>query len=102
MVFRLTASHAETRIRQAAQDTSNVILSEHALDRMEERGFDDQQVFEILRNGHVLENPTFTEFEEWKCKIVKKLRGGRDAGVITIILRSGKLFIKTVEWEDLR
>lgn len=27
-------------------------------------------------------------------------KGGRDVGVITIILRTGKLFVVTVEWED--
>src|SRR5688500_9168465 len=89
-VFRLTRSVAESRIHKIAQDSDNIIFSEHALERMEERGIDDIQVLEILRTGMVVDDPTRTEFKEWKCKIVKKLRGGREAGVVTIILQSGK------------
>jgi hypothetical protein len=99
--FRLTPGMAEQRVRATAKDSDNVIFSEHALERMEERGFDDIQVLEILRTGMVTEQPTLTEFKEWKCKIEKKLRGGREAGAVVIILQNAKLFIKTVEWEDL-
>ena len=38
---------------------------------------------------------------EWKCKIVFKLRGAREAGAVVIVLRTDRLFVKTVEWEDL-
>lgn len=38
---------------------------------------------------------------EWKCKIVAKIKGNREVGVVTIVMRVGRLFIKTVEWEDL-
>lgn len=93
---------AEKRIRATAMDSNNVILSDHALERMEQRGFVDVQVFEILRTGVIVENPTQTQFREWKCKVIKKLRGAREAGVITIILQNGKLWVKTVEWEDVR
>ena len=99
--FRLTLREAERRIHQTAGRTEHVIFGEHALERMEERGITDAQVYEVLRTGHVTEPPALTELGEWKCKIVKQLRGDREAGVITILLKSGKLFIKTVEWEDL-
>jgi hypothetical protein len=69
---------------------------------MEERGITDAQVYEVLRKGNVMEPPAPAEPGEWKCKIVKELRGGREIGVVTIFLKNGKLFIKTVEWEDVR
>lgn len=100
--FRLTVSEAQRRIHQAAQRTECVIFGDHALERMVERGITDAQVFEVLRTGQVIEAPTPAEVGEWKCKVVKQLRGGREIGVITIILKNGKLFVKTVEWEDLR
>lgn len=100
--FRLTPGEATRRIRQTAEKTEKVIFGDHALERMEERGITDAQVYEVLRKGHVSEPPALTELGEWKCKIVKQLRGGREAGVITIILKSGRLFIKTVEWEDVK
>jgi hypothetical protein len=99
--FRLTANEAARRIHQTAERTEYVIFGQHALERMEERGITDAQVYEVLRTGHVTEPPALTELGEWKCKIVKQLRGDREAGVVTIILKSGKLFIKTVEWEDV-
>ena len=100
--YRLTIVMAEKRIRDAAIDSNNVILGHHAQERMEERGIYDVAVFEILRTGQVVGNPEKTENEEWKCKVVKKLKGAREAGVITVILHSGRLFVKTVEWEDMR
>lgn len=100
--FRLTVGEAARRIHQTAEKTECVFFGKHALERMEERGITDAQVYEVLRTGHVTEPPALTELGEWKCKIVKQLRGGREAGVVTIILKSGKLFIKTVEWEDVR
>jgi Domain of unknown function (DUF4258) len=100
--FRLTPKIAEKRIHDAAADSDNIIFSDHAQDRMEERSIYDVHVLEILQTGHVVEIPTLTEYDEWKCKIVKKLKGAREAGVVTIIMHNGKLFIKTVEWEDFR
>lgn len=83
-------------------ESDNVIFGDHVFDRMEERGITDIQILDILRTGIVLEQPTKTEYGEWKCKIIKELRGRRDAGVIVIILTNSKLFLKTVEWEDLK
>ncbi len=59
------------------------------------------EVYRILQTGHVMEEPTQTERKEWKCKIVKTIKGSREAGVVTVILQSGMLFAMTVEWEDL-
>lgn len=100
--FRLTIGAAESRVHGLASDTFNVVFGFHAMERMEERGLTDAQVYEVLRTGTVKAPPTLTELGEWKCKIAKQMRGGREAGVITIILQSGKLFVKTVEWEDPR
>ena len=63
---------------------------------------DDIDVLRILRSGFVVEDPVPAEQGEWKCKIVRRMKGTRDVGVVVIILRSGNLFIKTVEWEDVR
>ena len=39
---------------------------------------------------------------EWKGKIVKKLTGRREAGVVTVLSTStGRIYVLTVEWEDL-
>ncbi|HLJ63705.1 MAG TPA: DUF4258 domain-containing protein [Stellaceae bacterium] len=98
--LRLRPNRAETIIREAAQDTRKVILSDHAKERMEEREISDLEVFRILRTGHVMDEPMRTRRKEWKCKVVKNVKGGRDIGVITVIMNNGLLFVKTVEWED--
>ncbi|MBZ9739796.1 hypothetical protein LB563_11885 [Mesorhizobium sp. CO1-1-4] len=39
---------------------------------------------------------------EWKGKIVRNVKGRRDVGVVVLLIRNNKLFVKTVEWEDMR
>lgn len=103
-VYPLALSQARARalIAEAAKDTVRVILGNHALLRMEQRGISDTEVYRILRFGDVLEQPTRTRQKEWKCKVVMKIKGNRTAGAVTIILHDGLLFVKTVEWEDRR
>ena len=91
------------RVSNLAADSANVILSNHAMVRMTERDILDIEVFKILRSGILVGEPEQTSRGEWKLKLVMKLRGNRDAGVVTIILRGDrKLLVKTVEWEDLK
>jgi len=97
-----SAADAQRIVREIAVDTDNIFLTKHACERMEERGFDLKDLFDVLRRGFVDDMPEFNgEKNEWKCKVVKQLNYGRDAGVITAILRVGKLVILTMEWEDL-
>jgi len=70
------------------------------MDRLLERGVADIEVYRILKTGYVMEEPERTERGEWKCKVVKQLRGQRELGVVTIIIEQNRLFVKTVEWED--
>ena len=96
----------EKRIRELAKDSENVTWEAethemHVAERMERRGIDDMMMFEVLRTGYLEDeikpgkNPG-----EWKGKMVKKMRGQREVGVVTIVIHNARLFIKTVEWED--
>jgi hypothetical protein len=38
---------------------------------------------------------------EWTAKMCKEVKGRREVGVVTIVMRAKRLFVKTVEWEDL-
>jgi hypothetical protein len=102
--FKLRAKDALKRIRDRASDSGNIIWGSHALERMEERGIVTQDVLRILRQGQIegdLE-ATGRGNGEWKCKMTLRIRGARTAGVIVVMLGGGKLFVKTVEWEDGR
>lgn len=100
--LKLSASRAEKIVQERAQDADNIIFGDHAMERMEERGIYDHDVLRILRGGWVDNTPELTDDGEWKCKMTLELKRGRSAGVITIILHGGMLFVKTVEWEDVK
>src|SRR5262245_7246627 len=93
--LRLSAARAQARIRELAQNADNVEWSVHALERMSEREIYDRDVLKVLRKGYVEDPPEEgINAGEWKCKTVLKVRGGRVAGVVTIILRNGRLLVK--------
>jgi hypothetical protein len=100
--FRLTPRVAEKRIREAAQDSALIDWGLHTLDRMAERDIPDAVVLRALREGFAKGNLEMTPRGEWKCKMVYPMRGARDVGVLVVIRKSGSLFLKTVEWEDLK
>jgi len=95
---------AEKIIRELAQDTSNIIWRGHALERSEERNITFLDALLVMRQGNIAGAPTAGKYPgEWKCKIIKKLRENRDAGVVTVIMTTQKkLKVVTIEWEDLR
>src|ERR1700679_4190363 len=99
--YRLTPAIAEKRIKKLAVDSDNLKWSLHAFKRMQEREIFDADVLRILRQGMISGDVEETPQGETKCKMVLKLRGTREAGVMAIILQRGGLLIKTVEWEDL-
>jgi hypothetical protein len=89
-------------IRFLAPHSEKVVFSEHAQERMEERGISDVDVSRTLLRGSIAGPITPGNNEdEWCCKVTYQLRGSRDVGVATIVIQASSLWIKTVEWEDL-
>jgi hypothetical protein len=90
-------------INRLAADTSNIAWTDHAEERMIERDITDRVAVEVLRTGSPRgpidpgENPG-----EWKVKMVKEVKGRREAGVVVLTIRDKRLLVKTVEWEDVR
>lgn len=100
--FGAKARELEQQVRELAQATENIVYGDHALERMEERGIDGFDVLRVLRTGFAQGDPERTERDEWKVKMVKQIRGRREVGVVTVICQDDQLFLKTVEWEDLK
>ena len=98
---RLRCDEAEKIVQELAERSENVILTDHAKERMGERDILVRDMHRILKTGYVTEDPEQKETGEWTCKITKQLRGNREAGVVTLIQSRGKLLVLTVEWEDL-
>ncbi len=99
---KLRMDEAERIIRERAADTKNIIIGEHAFERIDERSITQPEVYNILRMGHV-EGAAQKNIEgEWEVVIVKRMPGSREAGVVTIIFQyRDSLFVKTVEWMDV-
>jgi hypothetical protein len=92
---------AERIIRKRAENTANIIIGIHAFERVEEREIVQADVYKILRNGYV-DEVTLEPDGEWKAVVTLRLKGSREAGVVTIIfVDENTLFVKTVEWMDM-
>ena len=98
--LRLVAARAEKLIRELAADSSNVVITSHARDRMEERDFTDHDLMRVL--GFVTSDPERTSEGDWKCKMVRRLAGaGQREGGAVVVIRRHRLIVVTMEWEDL-
>jgi hypothetical protein len=100
-VARLDKAIARRRINQISKVTENVILGIHARERMVERDIVVSDLYRVLRNGFVDDDGELTDQGEWKYKVTLKMASGREIGAVTIIVHDQKLFVMTVEWEDL-
>ena len=90
-------------IRSLARD-ADILLLDHAEERMQERDIDMIDVRRVLASGDIIGpiEPGISD-QEWKCKVVASPRypeSSREIGVVTIVVRTSRLIIKTVEWED--
>lgn len=100
--FKPRTNDLEKTIRTLAAGRISPGFSDHAFDRMDERGITTIDVVRVLRTGGIKgEIVAGRSAGEWKCKVVAKIKGSREIGVITVVIAQRKLFVKTVEWEDL-
>jgi len=89
-------------VRKLAADTSNIGWSQHALWRMEKRGITDVFAIDALRFGTPKgEIEPGKKPGEWKVKMTYQVKGRREVGVVVLTVHNARLFVKTVEWEDL-
>jgi hypothetical protein len=106
--FRPRPSQLQKRIRELAKDSKNVrwrakTHETHAESRMNWRDITDRMMFDVLRTGYLKGDIVPGKYPgEWKAKMCKQMKGQREVGVVTIVIHNHKLFVKTVEWEDLR
>jgi len=102
VLLRPKPADIHAAIRRIAEADRKVYLGAHARGRMELRSITRIDVIRVLRRGHIDggiepgDNPG-----EWKCKVVANVKGSRDIGVVTLVIGGERIFVKTVEWEDL-
>jgi len=101
---KLRTDEAERVIRERAASTANVLIGDHAYDRIGQRSITQVDVYRILRSGYVVEQPVRSDHGDgWKAVVVKKMPGEREAGAVTIVFDppSDRIFVVTVEWMDI-
>lgn len=62
-------------ISEIASDSKNVILTQHASERMVERDITLQQVLQTLRKGHIDEPAHLDIRNNWKCTLRRVVSG---------------------------
>ncbi len=62
-------------IRDIVRDTSKVIITNHAQQRMAERNISAKQIFECLKKGTVAESPHRQPNGDWKLTLAVKSSG---------------------------
>lgn len=89
------------RIRLLAALSRNIRFTEHAFDRMEERGITTLDTLRALRAGRIEgEIAAGRRAGEWICKVVERQPKARALGVVTVVVEDRMLRVVTVEWED--
>ena len=100
--FRPRKADLETIVREIATADRHVYLGAHTRERMEERGITRLDAIRVLQRATIEGDiEPGRKPGEWKCKCVARLKGSREIGVVTVVIEERKLFVKTVEWEDL-
>jgi hypothetical protein len=100
--FQPRPADLEAIIHEIAGLDHHVYLGAHTRIRMEERGITRLDAVRVLQRGSISGGIIPGRSRgEWKCKVVARLKGSREIGVVTILVQEKKLFVKTVEWEDL-
>src|SRR5581483_6099426 len=80
-------------IRFLAPHSEKVVFSVHAQERLIERDIPDAEVFRALRHGYIKGDIRPGKNDgEWVCKAAYRVRGSREIGVATVVIRGEKLW----------
>ncbi|WP_406736970.1 DUF4258 domain-containing protein [Thioclava sp. GXIMD4215] len=90
-----------SQIRFLAAESSQVIITHHAEERMDERGITSKVMFDVLKKG-MISGPIRSgkKPSDWVVKLTLQMPTRRQVGVVTVVQQGDKLIIVTVEWED--
>jgi hypothetical protein len=84
-VFKLSIPQLEKRIRSAAKDSANVVITDHAKGRMRQRKVNVMAVYEALRRGTIKRNPEPNDEKQSLECLMEHYTAGKNLGVIVAI-----------------
>lgn len=80
--------------RLASESSGNVILTDHAKERMQERNVTFKHIITCLQKGRVIEGPYLDLKGCWKCTMVRAV-SGLEITVVTAVDFENKLIVVT-------
>lgn len=100
--MRLHREDVVARVRALA-DQGLVAFSDHSYEQMDARSLNDLTALRVLQKGDPKGDVVPGKRPgEWKVKMVDRVKGAREVGVVTVLLSNRQLLrVLTVEWEDL-
>lgn len=98
----MSAAAIQRLVRQRSIASECVIITDHAQQRMDERGFTIIDVLTILRQGGVYLAPFKNERGDWQADVERRMPGGREAVAITVVPHGPMLVVRTIMWRDER
>ena len=95
--FRVPPSRQDAlaKVRDGARNTGNILWTDHALERMEERGFNNRQALRTIREGNIDGKIVPDGEDEWKLTL-KKQDAGQTVHVVVAISDREELTVITV------
>lgn len=83
-------------IREIAKNSEKVFLVQHAKERMLERNVTIQQVYDVLRQGKVAEEPYLDAYDRWRITL-EYLSAGKRVRVAVSFIEQGLLVITVID-----
>ena len=72
------------RVRELARNTFNITWTEHALERLDERGVTTRQVLSTLRLGEAERDPSPDQDGDWEVVLIKRSAGRLVRAVVAL------------------
>ena len=91
--LRMTPATALRVIREVAEDTSRVVILDHAKRQMRKRRITRGQVYSCLRLGVITEDPALDMQNYWRCTMSRLAAGDEISAVVSFNSRDRVLVI---------
>lgn len=86
MTSALSAHQARDIVRSCCDEPGRLVFTDHARQRMRQRGIGAQQVVRCLRKGRLVEGPARSPKGDWKCTFSHIAAGERIEVAVAIDL----------------
>lgn len=95
LAMRLSRPNAQKLLREWAKETRSVFFTDHAKQRMRERGITNVQILRCLRLGAIVDGPVQTLKGGWKLD-VRMQSSGDDLEVVVELNLKDQIIVITV------